>query len=172
MAEDDIPEGEAEKPKKKGLLIPLVIGVVLALGLGGGAFWALSAGPLSHLFASDKQGHAGEEAAEDHATETAIGQVAFIPLDVVTISLGAGANGRHLIFEAQLEVEAAYQAEVELLKPRVLDVLNSYLRVVEVAELSEPSSLLRLRAQMLHRAQIVTGEGRVRDLLVTQFVVN
>ena len=58
------------------------------------------------------------------------------------------------------------------LSPRVLDVLNSYLRVVEIDELSEPTSLLRLRAQMLRRVQIVTGEGRVRDLLITQFVVN
>ena len=63
-------------------------------------------------------------------------------------------------------------AEVSLLSPRVMDVLNSYLRVISITELSDPASLARLRAQMLRRIQIVTGEGRVRDLLVTQFVVN
>ena len=56
--------------------------------------------------------------------------------------------------------------------PRVLDVLNSYLRAVEVSDLEDPSALVRLRAQMLRRVQIVTGEGRVRDLLVTEFVLN
>jgi flagellar FliL protein len=53
-----------------------------------------------------------------------------------------------------------------------MDVLNGYLRAVEVAEIEDRSALIRLRAQMLRRVQIVTGEGRVRDLLVTEFVVN
>ena len=53
-----------------------------------------------------------------------------------------------------------------MLMPRIQDVLNSYLRAVEVRQLEDPSALLRLRAQMLRRVQIVTGEGRVRDLLI------
>ena len=51
-------------------------------------------------------------------------------------------------------------------------MLNSYLRAVSINELEDPSSLIRLRAQMLRRIQIVTGEGQVRDLLVTEFVLN
>jgi len=31
---------------------------------------------------------------------------------------------------------------------------------------------VRIRAHLLRRIQIVTGEGRVRDLLVTEFVLN
>ena len=62
--------------------------------------------------------------------------------------------------------------EVTLLIPRILDVLNGYLRAVEVSELGDPNALVRLRSQMLRRIQIVTGEGRVRDLLVTEFVLN
>ena len=56
--------------------------------------------------------------------------------------------------------------------PRILDVLNTYLRAVEVRDLEQPASLARLRAQMLRRVQVVTGEGRVRDLLITEFVLN
>ena len=59
-----------------------------------------------------------------------------------------------------------------MLLPRILDVLNGYLRAVETADLENPSALVKLRAQMLRRVQIVTGEGRVRDLLVTEFVLN
>jgi flagellar FliL protein len=77
-----------------------------------------------------------------------------------------------LRFSAQLEVAEAYKAEVELLKPRVMDVLNGYLRAVEVTDLENPSALFKLRAQMLRRVQIVTGEGRVRDLLIIEFVLN
>ena len=73
---------------------------------------------------------------------------------------------------SQLEVEKKYLTEVELLKPRVLDVLNSYLRAVEIRQLQDPGALLKLRAQMFRRVQIATGEGRVRNFLITEFVVN
>ena len=62
--------------------------------------------------------------------------------------------------------------EVTHLLPRVLDVLNSYLRVIDMEELNDPRTLVRLRAQLLRRIQIVTGDVLVRDLLVTEFVVN
>ena len=56
--------------------------------------------------------------------------------------------------------------------PRVMDVINSYLRVLDRQELTDPRTLARLRAQLLRRIQIVTGDVLVRDLLVTEFVVN
>jgi flagellar protein FliL len=98
--------------------------------------------------------------------------VAFVPVDPLIISLGEGGSGQHLRFAATLEVAPEHEDEVVLLKPRIIDVLNGYLRAVEVARLEDPAALIQLRAQMLRRIQIVTGEGRVRDLLVTEFVLN
>ncbi|MEM6609242.1 MAG: flagellar basal body-associated FliL family protein [Pseudomonadota bacterium] len=168
-------------PKKKGMLVPLVAGLVLALLGGGGGFWAVTSGPLASILGGDSEASAetsnayGSEDADPSAgDETGEGyvQVAFVPLETVTISLGADSTSRHLIFSAQLEVVPEYSEEVATLTPRILDVLNSYLRVVGIDELSNPTSLSRLRSQMLHRVQIVTGDGRVRDLLITEFVVN
>ena len=48
------------------------------------------------------------------------------------ISLAPGASAKHLRFAGQLEVEPALAADVTALMPRVLDVLNTYLRAVEV----------------------------------------
>mgnify|MGYP003471658695 FL=1 len=56
--------------------------------------------------------------------------------------------------------------------PRVTDVLNGYLRAVELAELEKPTALVKLRAHLIRRIQLVAGEGRVRDVLVTEFVIN
>jgi flagellar FliL protein len=102
----------------------------------------------------------------------ALPDIAFVPIDQMVLSLGAAAEGRYLRFTAQLEVPSVHAGDVTLLKPRILDVLNGYLRAVDPAELEDPAALVRLRAQMLRRIQIVTGEGRVRDLLVTEFVLN
>lgn len=75
-------------------------------------------------------------------------------------------------FRAQLEVDLENQVEVEKLLPRVVDVLNSYLRALEIEDLSDPMALPKLRAQMLRRINIATGQGRVRDLLIMDFVLN
>lgn len=151
-----------EAPKKKSKL-PLVLGLVLMLALGGGGFCAVYAG----LVFGHPKDHA-EEAA--HEVE-ALPDIAFIPLEPMVISLGTE-SGRFLHFSAELEVAKAFEPEVTLILPRIIDVLNGYLRAVEIADLEDPTALVRLRAQMLRRIQMVTGDGRVRDLLVTGFVIN
>jgi len=56
--------------------------------------------------------------------------------------------------------------------PWIQDVLNTYLRAVSETDLESPAMLDRLRAQMLHRVQVVSGEGLVRDFLISEFVLN
>ncbi|WP_112320724.1 flagellar basal body-associated FliL family protein [Oceanibium sediminis] len=96
----------------------------------------------------------------------------FVPLDPLMISLGPDANARTLKFTAQLEVEPGAEAAVTAHVPRILDVLNTYLRAVDEAELADPGALPLLRAQMLRRIQIVVGDAPVRDLLILEFVMN
>jgi flagellar protein FliL len=156
-------------PKKKSKL-PIILGLVLMLALGGGGFYAVYSGMILAPAGAHKAD--APDAHADEPTPEALPDIAFVPLDPMIISLGDSSTARHLRFSAQLEVSKAYQADVELLKPRVVDVLNGYLRAVDVSELEDRSALIRLRAQMLRRVQIVTGEGRVRDLLIIEFVMN
>ena len=62
--------------------------------------------------------------------------------------------------------------EIEALEPRILDVLNTYLRAVDLELLQDRRALLMLRAQMLRRVQVVTDDQAVKDLLITEFIVN
>lgn len=158
-------EATSEEPAKKRGKGPLFIGLLLAIILGGGAFYAVFSGLV--LGDSGSSGHASDE-----VQVVALPDVTFVPLTPMVVSLGKAGQARHLKFQAELEVGRLYAAEVTTLMPRVLDVLNGYLRAVEVEELEDPRALFRLRAQMLRRVQVVTGEGRVRDLLVTEFVLN
>ncbi len=161
MAEAELPQ-DAE-PKKKRSKLPLLLGLVLALLLGSGGFYA---GWSGLIFGPPAPEHAAEE------KPGPLPDIAFVAVEPVVISLGPGSSSRHLKFTAQLEVAKAYAEEVGVLMPRILDVLNSYLRAVSVSDLENPAAMAKLRAQMLRRVQIVTGEGRVRDLLVTEFVLN
>jgi flagellar FliL protein len=155
----DAEEGSEKKKKGKGMLF----GIIGAFVLGGAGFYATFSGLLL--------GDGGEE------KKPAIAMMAsnlptFVPIEPLIISLGAGASSKHLKFSAELDVAAAYSDEVTAVMPRILDVLNTFLRAVEDGDIENPSAMSKLRAQMLRRVQIVTGEGRVNDLLITEFVLN
>ena len=162
MAEAAVPAVEA--PKKKKSKLPLLIGLVLGLALGGGGFYAVYSG----LILAPSAVHAAGTEAEPGR----LPDIVFVPITPLVISIGGEGESRHLRFTAQLETAASHAEEVTLLLPRILDVLNGYLRAIAVSEIEDPAGLVRLRAQLLRRIQIVTGEGRVRDLLVTEFVLN
>lgn len=155
---------DAEAPAKKSAL-PLILGLVLALAGAGGGFFATFSGLLAPSGAE-------AEAPEAASVAEPLAPIAFVPLDPIIISLRSKGQATYLRFRAQLEVDTGREEEVTQLIPRILDVLNTYLRAVDIDEIERPSALMSLRAQMLRRIQIVTGNGRVKDLLVTEFVVN
>lgn len=101
-----------------------------------------------------------------------MGPVAFVALDPLIVNLSGQAGRQYLRFSAQLEVAPEFLSEIQALRPRIIDVLNGYLRAVQPADLEDPTALMRLRAQMLRRVQIVAGQDRVRDLLIMEFVIN
>lgn len=158
---DEIDAEGAEAPKKKSKM-GLIIGLVLAIAGGGGAFFAVQTGMILAPAEEDTT-HAEAEKTEP------LPAISFVPIDPIVITVGQGAT-RQLRFRAELEVTPERAADVALLMPRILDVLNGYLRAVDLGELENPTSLIKLRAQMLRRIQIVTGTGHVRDLLITEFV--
>ena len=102
----------------------------------------------------------------------AIPDISFVEVEPMTISISPAAQGRQLRFRAQLEVPAVHASDVEKLLPRVVDVMNGYLRAVELGDIESAAALTRLRAQLLRRVQIVAGPGRVNDLLIMEFVLN
>jgi flagellar FliL protein len=160
MADAAAEDPPAPRPSRK----PLLIGAVLALVLGGAGFAAGYVGLVSGLMS-------GLSGGKSDSSLLAADSV-YLPLDPMVVSLGPLSNVRNLRLSATLEVPQNRQAEVAQLMPRLLDVLNGYLRALEPEEFAEPGALIRMRAQMLRRLQIVAGEGRIRDLLLTEFVLN
>ena len=158
MADETDDTAQEKTPKKKG---GLVIGLILALAGGGGAF-AYTSGMIG-----------GSPGASGTAEHTSYGDdLAFIPVDPMTVSLGDATQRRFLRFRAELEVGASYKSDIEKLMPRVVDVLNTYLQSLSLEDIEDPSSLLTLRSQMRRRVDLVVGGDRVHDLLVMEFVVN
>lgn len=159
-------EDQKEHDRSRALKLPLILGLVLAVAGGGAGYY----GVRNNLILANGSTLANLPDAMASPESSEPVETGFVPVDPLTISLGD--TGRHLTFRATLEVEQAREREVEKLLPRVSDVLNTYLRALKVTDLRETTSLTRLRAQMLRRVQIVTGKGRVNDLLIMEFVIN
>lgn len=155
-----------EEPAKKKSKLPLIIGLVLALVGAGAGFMITRMGLLP--------GTSVQDAEEVHPASAPITteDVTFIPLDPITVTLPPGSGRTLLRLSAQLDVAPENAEHVTKIMPRIIDILNSYLRAVQMQDLDSPTALLRLRVQMLHRVQVVAGQGVVRDLLITEFILN
>ena len=143
---------------------------------GAGGFYAVQSGLLPFgQSAGPEEAHAetaAPEGVDNGETAEDIANLAFIEMEPLVVSLRDSSSVKHLRFRAHLEVDTVNQADVEKMLPRVVDVLNSYLRALEIKDLTDPMALPKLRAQMLRRINIATGQGRVRDLLIMDFVLN
>ncbi|MEM9147643.1 MAG: flagellar basal body-associated FliL family protein [Pseudomonadota bacterium] len=166
-----------EQPKKKGSKV-LLIALVAALLLGGGSFYGVYSGLIPLPFGNKEEMAEGKGMADHKMAEPleAEGEpekeMAFVAVEPILVSLAPGGPAAHLKLSLQLEVDPEKSADVTARLPRVADVLNTFLRAVEVGDLERPRSMLRLRAQMLRRVQLVVGPGAVYDLLIQEFVLN
>lgn len=149
---------EAAPKSKKGM----IISAVLALVLAGAGFAVTYTGILQGLLG-------GGESHE--ASATAPESPAFVPIDTITIAI-EGPPKRQFRLSAQIEVPPSQAKAVAEQMPRVLNVLQGFLRAVEPDQLADRAAWFDLRLKMLYRIRMVLGEDRVRDLLITDFIVN
>ncbi len=152
------------KPRKSRLT--LILGLALAIIGGAGGFMAVRMGLVGGAAHEEQAGHLEE------AELPPLAPAAFVALPPLVVNLPSQGERRFLRFSGQVEVSPEHVSAVTELTPRVVDVLNGYLRALEPKEVEDPAALMRIRAQMLRRVQVVAGGDRVRDLLVMEFVVN
>lgn len=159
----DTAETTAEAPPKKKILVPIIVGIVGALCLGGGAFYAVYSGLV---LSNDPK------PAEQASTLDRRPLPIYMPIEQLTLSLATPSGAQHLRLSAHIEIANNRLAEAEAYRPRFLSVMNTYLRAVEPRDLQDPAALIRLRAQILRRLQMVAGEDLVEDFLITEFILN
>lgn len=165
---DDAPEiaEEGKKPSK----LPIFIGVFLAIlaGIGGYAFTA-GLGPFG---ANDPNSSAESHHANDaHGAASSAANSSMIVLDPVVVSLPPTSGHRHLRVAIQLEVEDTGRAQIEAQIPHFIDMMNGYLRAIEVAELEDPAILHRIKAHLLARMNVLTNSENIKSVLIIEFVL-
>lgn len=155
-------ETENSAPKKKGKLgLILIVICILLAGGGGAAIGYLGLVPMDLL-----TGKSNNKVKLPNIDDTI-----FIKMPPLIIPLGQNAKAKHLRAVFSIETDKTYINRIEKLQPRLMDMLNTYLRAVEEKELTNPERFQNLQAQMLRRARLVSGEDAVKNLLVQEFVL-
>ncbi|MFZ6765347.1 flagellar basal body-associated FliL family protein [Pseudoroseomonas sp. WGS1072] len=161
----DKPPRPASGGKRRGrlLLVPLLLLPVLGGGLSGA--WFLMPGAAETM-----RNMVVGSAAAPAAPPTA--RPAFLEFPEMTLTLPNAGRPRQLRLKLAVEL-AGDPAELqpELLSPRVYDGLVLYLRTLRDGETEGALAMDRLRGDLHRRLELMLGAGRVRDVLITGFVV-
>lgn len=124
---------------------------------------------------SDKGGHGdakdgasnikplGEVQHSEHAT--------FLVMEPMIVSISPIGRSKHL--KVSLVFETTEDGAEVLLENGfyVQDVLNTFLRSVDAQVLEDPTSMSRLRAQILRRIHAITPDADVSNVLITEFIL-
>ncbi len=160
-------EGEGPVPKpRKGKFLLLVSGImaVLVLALGGLAF----SGMLPF-------GGGHHKSATSRAVKEAEGPHPPIFIDVPEMVVNLDAGPRRETFAkvvCRIEVPTAKDgATVTAAMPRVIDMLQTYLRAMRPEELGSEAGLYRLREAFLARASIAVPDAHLDDVLFAELIV-
>ena len=140
------------------------------LVLGGAGYFLSSSGMVQLPFGGGAE-HAEAETEAHAPPPEAAGHGSFVDIGQMVVTLGPLARARHLRLTASLEVAPETEAEVATLMPRIKDVINGYLQALEEADIERPAAMARMRAHLLRRIRVAAGEEAVRDLLITEFVL-
>lgn len=161
MPDPDVEQAD-QPPARRLSRSSLVLATVSAVSLAAAGYLAVGAGLLP-----------GPPAAETGSIQqTNTSQTVFVALEPFMTTLPRTEPVRQLRLEVELEVAEAAAAAVRDATPRLQDTMNRYLRSIDLAGIEDPDTMLRMRMQLLRRLQVAAGEGRIRDLLITQFLIS
>lgn len=115
----------------------------------------------------------GQAAHDDgHAADGAPASV-FLDLPEIVANLNAGPRRTSYVkLKARLELTRSQDiARVQTVMPRLMDMLQTYVREMRPEELRGSAGTYRLREELLARALLVAAPVRIRDVLFVEILI-
>ncbi len=162
MSDAKPPEAPAPGRKSRSrLILFLLVGVVGAAGLGGGAWF------LAPRLLGTRAGSADTPA----AAEAPIPVKATVPLGSVVVNL-AGEQRRYVKVAVDIGVPSEEDAkEIEEHRAQLLDLVISMVSTLEVEELTSPEARNELKEELLARIREELHLEKVGGVYFTEFVI-
>lgn len=182
-------EGGLNPPKKPlnpkmMLLIGLLGGALLIGGVGAALFFTgvIGGAKTEGETVAAGDGHAAENGDKKNAHGDAGGEKAqsadektpiFFSLgDILVNLMGDGKRPNFLKIKVSLELASEEdRATLEMLKPRIIDNFQVYLRELRIEDLRGSAGLYRLREELLLRVTETVKPIRIKDVLFQEILV-
>jgi flagellar protein FliL len=149
----------AKKKKKMMIIIGGAVGGLLLIG-GLAAFFLMS-------------GSKSEDKKEAVASEELKNKPAYYPLGDMIVNLsGEGKRPNYLKVKITLELANEKDSQLmDLIKPRIVDNFQVYLRELRMEDLRGSAGMYRLREELLMRVTEAAQPIRIRDILFQEMLV-
>jgi flagellar FliL protein len=178
---DKAPEAEegAEKPEgeqaevKKGLLAKLLSKKILMIAIPVLVLVLAGGGAGTYFFVIKPKAEAKNKIAKADEIPLTPPQVAFsdVPDMMVNIQSNDGTPA-YLKLSVSLEMDNDLaKTGMQALMPRLVDQFQSYLRELRLDDLKGSEGVLRLKEELLRRADAAAAPYKVRDVLLKQMIV-
>lgn len=153
-----------EKPKRKSPMLMIIVGVVLCILMGGAAFLLLT--PMGKKII-------GGHHADNSKTKTLPESIVYYPIQELMVNLIPSGKKTHFLrLTIKLELPNNDAVKVlDLLKPRVIDQLQTYLRELRMDDVEGSAGLGRLREELLKRINLVTDPLKINNVLFESLLV-
>lgn len=170
------PETGAAAEEKKGMGMPMKLGLFV-----GGPLALIGIVLVILFFLGVFGGEEAPAAKEEKKNEAEVvplaeqlHEVFSFPLPSMLINLRTtGKRTSFLKVTMSLEVKGNEEnkKEMEMVKPRIIDQFQTYLRELEVDDLQGSAGLHRLKEELLDRVNAVTAPLVVKNVLFSEFLV-
>jgi flagellar FliL protein len=160
MAEEKEGSGEGGGQKKKGSkLLLIIIAVVVLAAAGGGTFFFLTK-------------KSGDQKTEEKKKEDKPIETVNFGLDPFVVNLNDPTGSRFLKVTIQIELANAKLLELAKAKtPQMRDAIITLLTSKSSETLIAPEGKLQLKDEITIRLNQVMGEGNVKNVFLTEFVM-
>jgi flagellar FliL protein len=161
--------GEAKGGGRKKLIILLAVPLLLG-GIGAGLWFG---GILPKLLGMHGEAPAAAAGAGEQTADRNEPPPVFMELPEIIANLNTGPRRVGFIkLKARLELARPDDvAKIQAVLPRIQDMFQTYLRETRPEELRSSMGTYRLREELIARAEIAAGPGKVRDILFVELLV-
>lgn len=192
-----LPEGQAERPRKKSrlkrMVVILAILIMTLTAAGGGAYWWLYMRTPGVADAPQESAEIGESAQNASSPaappQTSAGSSDLnnarierqsdlprssglvLPLPPLTVNLSEPGGRRYLKLGMEVEVNSDVAAQLKAQNARIRDAIIMLLAGKSYAEVSSPDGKVLLKAEIAARLNQILGAQRVVRVYFTDFVV-
>lgn len=162
-AESDATEGSGKSGSS------LIFQIIMVLVVGAASFAAVFLLPRDEPASTEHGSEHGSEHADAEPELDLAPDTTFLELTPLTLSLSD--NRRTLKIGITLEVISGEEGYIDPDDPKIRDAFMGYLRSLRTEQLEDAAFMAQMRAQLLRRAEVILGPGKIHGILITDFLV-